>query len=296
MAVSSCVKDDVEFEHIWRSYEVPARVSLNSNEAHTSKTTNIWQVALATFAHPLYFDPIEISGYKFLDGGLAASNPSYIALREILSLHSKAPAAFINLGTGLNRPVSSDYIGIGTITNHGASRASLLRSSPHFPRTLTEWHFTNTEWETQQWLEQAARIGLEQAYRLDAEGDLYKIPFDDWCPTGTGQKTIQKITEITNHYLDTDTARDTIDRIANKAVRIRRSRTHTERWEAFAIDLDYTCVLCLRPTLKPHCKYRADLRAHLEKRHADWHMTDEEIEKYLDAGRRYSGEDPLATE
>jgi hypothetical protein len=148
---------------------------------------------------------------------------------------------------------------------------------------------TNTERETEKWLELASQMRLEQAYRLDAEGDLYKFPFDDWRPAGTGQATLQEITDITDEYLDNNAVRDIIYRIAKEAVRIRRARAETEQWEGFAIDMDYTCPLCP----DSHCyKVRADLRDHLKDSHADRGMSDGEVNMALNEGRKYTGKNP----
>ncbi|KAI7759285.1 hypothetical protein LZL87_008662 [Fusarium oxysporum] len=57
IAISYHVKNDGERAHIWRGYYNP---DSNTSWDHSA---NIWEVALATFATPSYFDAIEINEF-----------------------------------------------------------------------------------------------------------------------------------------------------------------------------------------------------------------------------------------
>ncbi|KAH7190863.1 acyl transferase/acyl hydrolase/lysophospholipase [Fusarium oxysporum] len=280
MAISWCVKGNMESEHTWRSYK-----SKSLDFVYASDPVTIWQVARATSATPRYLNPIEINGAKFLDGGRVANNPSFMALRDISFQHPQTPAVFVSLGTGQVRLIRSKRIS----RSDARTRGFFQRYTPELLRTVELPNITNTERETEKWLELANQMGLEQAYRLDVEGDLYKFPFDDWRPAGTGQTTIREITDITDEYLDNNAVRDIIDHIAKEAVRIRRARAKTVRWEDFAIDVNYTCPFCQ----DSHCyEVRRDLRDHLKDSHADRGMSDGEIGTALNEGRKYIGKDP----
>jgi len=75
----------------------------------------MWEVARATSAGPVYFEPARIfSGavisYALVDGGVFANNPAMCALTEMISLwEGEAEALMVSLGTGQqNRPIPYD--------------------------------------------------------------------------------------------------------------------------------------------------------------------------------------------
>lgn len=61
----------------------------------------LWQAARATGAAPTYFDPIEIGGHKYIDGGLKLNNPTMKALEEAHSLWpGRKIGTIVSLGCG----------------------------------------------------------------------------------------------------------------------------------------------------------------------------------------------------
>ncbi|TVY70492.1 hypothetical protein Focb16_v001979 [Fusarium oxysporum f. sp. cubense] len=243
MAISYRLNNDAERARVWRGYDNPDSNMFDAKRAHIwrsydnpdsntfwDRSVKIWEVALATSATPCYFDAIVINGSRYLDGSLVANNPSYRALREVSSLHNKSPVVFVNIGTG--RQVWTEVI----LRSDAKWRDLLWRDRLQqgnglFEHTTTKFYVDS---ETEKWLELAKSMGLEKAYRLNgAEENLQKIPYDDWRPAGTGQETLQRITDITEDYLRNDRVRDVINSIAHEAVRIRRARAMTERWRVF---------------------------------------------------------------
>ncbi|KAL7762716.1 hypothetical protein ACKLNR_009251 [Fusarium oxysporum f. sp. zingiberi] len=277
MIMSWRIGDSPEREFIWRSYE-----ARSVRMARASSKATIWQVARVTSATPPYFDATAIEGHTFLDGAAVMNNPSRKALQEVWSLHIKAPAVFVSLGTGQ----------VGSVLLE-APNSSIYNSQPHIQSLLE--HTIDTATETQDWLDIATLMRLDQAYRLDAGARLSDIPFDHWGTAGKGRDTFQDIKHITDAYLDTADVKKLIDCIAKEAVRIRRARAQTERWEAFAINVDYSCVLCTGTTVNLVYGCRADLRAHLEQSHEDWEMSDQAIENFLNAARKYRGKASFGT-
>jgi len=156
---------------------------------------------------------------------------------------------------------------------------------------------TYTAAETKECLDFAKRIGLDQVYRLEAGARFCEIPFYYWrTAAGEGWGTFQDIEQTTDTYLDRDDVKEMIDRIAKEAVRIRRARAQTERWEAFAmINVAYSCGLCEKTTVGVVYGCRDDLRAHLEQSHKDWEKSDQEIEEFLNAARKYRGKTSSGT-
>jgi patatin-like phospholipase/acyl hydrolase len=53
---------------LFRSY-------INPLEQSELPSIKLWQAARATSAAPMYFAPLEVDGYSFVDGGLQANNP-----------------------------------------------------------------------------------------------------------------------------------------------------------------------------------------------------------------------------
>lgn len=124
-------------------------------------------------------------------------------------------------------------------------------------------------------------------HRLHAEGRLRAIAPHDWHPPSTGKTTLEKIRHTTAKYLSEAGVQGEIDSIAHDAVRIRRARAETERWEAFAVDVVYTCPLCC-------CRHRlrSELRRHLETGVEHRRLAPEEVDAALDEGRTYEDGTP----
>ncbi|KAG5782191.1 hypothetical protein H9Q73_004167 [Fusarium xylarioides] len=216
IVISCPFKGEVARAHIWKSYD---------HKQHT----RIWEVASATSANPYYFDPIKIDGVEYLNGSLVANNPSYRALDEVLAIHGKIPVAFVNIGTGTTDGNDADFRS-DTKWRDRHWRSRFQQPNRAFLGIVTEF---DADSETERWLELARDKGLKEAYRLSAGKELQAIPYDYWQPAGTGKRTLQEITDITNEYLNTDGVRETISRIAREAVRIRRARARTEQWKDF---------------------------------------------------------------
>jgi patatin-like phospholipase/acyl hydrolase len=51
------------------------RSYINPLEQSTLPSIKIWQAARATSAAPMYFEPLQVNGNTFMDGGLQANNP-----------------------------------------------------------------------------------------------------------------------------------------------------------------------------------------------------------------------------
>lgn len=286
------MKDGATYpKYVWRSYDNFFDTAnrgnrmnkLNPGPAHT---TSIWMVARATTAAPGYFSRIKIGDNKHIDGGLVANNPSLAAFREIQDLHKEVPALFVSIGTGL-REESTTMSLKRRVLGKLSSRMKVL--------DLTRHHLTQTEDEngTDGWREKCQDANVEH-YRLNVTGDLYKLPLDHWKPSNTGEDTLKEIREKTIAYLRNEDVRRQINLIASEAVRIRRERAATERWEPFAIDSDYFCRRC-EETVR--YRTRRKLRAHLE--HSSAHngnggLSAQEVQEALNRGRTYKRRTPHA--
>ncbi|KAH7269050.1 acyl transferase/acyl hydrolase/lysophospholipase [Fusarium redolens] len=273
MVISYRVEEGAESAHIWKSYH-----DLDS-KASISHSATIWEVACATSANPVYLDAIEINGATHSDGALVANNPSYKVLQEIYLQHNRAPSVFVNLGTG--RRVETKVI----LKNDAKRRDFTWKQRLQDLNRAFQSHSTEiyTESNTGQWLVLAESMGLKHAYRLNVERNLYQIPYDDWRPASTGKTTLLEMADITEGYLRQPGVRNVINRIAEEAVRIRRARANTERWEAFTKNTVYMCPFC--HSSQPYELY-ADLRAHLDQYHAEIKMSDSQWVSLTPRSRR----------
>lgn len=223
----------------------------------------VWEVMSATSAGLPYFDATRIGNTAFALKKEPPHNPSRSALKEIRSRDGKSPAVLVSLGAGGGEPIPSQFL-------------------------KPEWILKDDNQSKDVFPVPGGDMGIHHSYRLNVQGDLGKIPFDDWQPRESGETTIQHIKDITETYLDTAEVEVDIDLIAKEAVWIRRARAQTERWEAFAINVEYTCSLCPRTTSYVTTD-RTDLRRHLERGHEGRSMSNQEVESLLNESRTYRG-------
>ncbi|KAF5626091.1 calcium-independent phospholipase A2-gamma [Fusarium sp. NRRL 52700] len=267
IAISWSIKKDggVSKEFVWRSYDnepspkepspkdhgpkKSGPIRWNPYNAGPAHTTAIWEVARATTAAPGYFESIKLLGRKFLDGGMAANNPSLMALTEIHNLHGLVPDLFVSIGTGL-KPSSDENNDVPNIVNGdaGRPRRDMVRDGGRRKQFVKKWWEIVKYWKdwmvdceggpmgTNAWRDRCNAIELTDSYRLNVKGELHKISLDDWRPSNTGKDTLRFIEKQTKQYLSDPSVDADITSIARKAVEIRRRRAATEQWERFAVD------------------------------------------------------------
>ncbi|KAJ8109063.1 hypothetical protein OPT61_g7729 [Boeremia exigua] len=86
------------------------RSYINSQNPSEVPGIKIWEAARATSAAPVYFPPMKVGQYTFVDGGLQANNPLGWLWTEVLSLFGPARTTdcFLSIGTGIpaNTPLN----------------------------------------------------------------------------------------------------------------------------------------------------------------------------------------------
>ncbi|KAI1412648.1 FabD/lysophospholipase-like protein [Hypoxylon sp. FL1857] len=89
-------------------------------------TIKLWQAARATSAAPAYFEPIQVDGYKLVDGGLGANNPLGWLWTEVLSVFGpvRETDCFLSIGTGIDANIAVKQPGriprFGTIASYAS--------------------------------------------------------------------------------------------------------------------------------------------------------------------------------
>ena len=292
--------------YLWRSYLHQSDPinrpggSYKPLNADSNYPEPIWKVACATSAAPRYFKPVTIAGYEHVDGGIHANNPSLETLREIQYQHQgHTPDLFLSIGTGKkqsDRGEDEASSGSERITvkevKEVADRIRAVRKSTL--RSLFELghHAMNYVVDKEGsggvngWLAHCEAMGLQNRYRLNVEGDLFQVRLDEWLPKTTGKKTLDKIKEKTEAYLNQADVQAPITDMANRLVSIRRRRARTERWEAFALDLIYACPHDACPQSRSRYRTRDDLRRHVQNCPPFGSFTAAQREAMLSQGRR----------
>jgi Patatin-like phospholipase len=86
---------------LFRTYDTPRE---------DASTAFIWEVARATSAAPLYFEPITIDPITYSDGGLGANNPTEEAILEAYDVLPEKPIGrVVSIGTGHGHVSQLDY-------------------------------------------------------------------------------------------------------------------------------------------------------------------------------------------
>lgn len=209
--------------HMFRSYLNPTlpnrddrkRLRLNLNE---QKDERIHEVAHATSAAPYYFRSGNVSGLKYLDGGLFANNPSKYALAEANSMHLNHPAGhcpsrgsregirfFVSIGTGKR---TEEQIKSGRIRK----ALSLFNKGV---QSMTDPEADHT------WMEE--KISNNNIYyRFNVEHGLQDMKLDD-CKFGQND-TYHKIQDAVADYIQDDEVRGRLEKLAKQLVDNRRQK------------------------------------------------------------------------
>lgn len=83
---------------------------------HRFKTLTVWEACRATSAATSFFEPINVGGARYSDGGLQYNNPVDIARSEAREMFPHRKLHIVSLGTGTAAPSEFDP-GLMSIAN-----------------------------------------------------------------------------------------------------------------------------------------------------------------------------------
>ncbi|KAL8907085.1 MAG: hypothetical protein Q9207_001626 [Kuettlingeria erythrocarpa] len=256
----------------------------------------IWQIGRATSAAPKYFPPIRIKrsmpgedgqrDVRFKDGGFGCNNPSEEAYNDIVHKHgdvSRAVGLFISIGTGL-APLDLFAKTPGNFSN---AVANIKAASKHPSRTLRV-HDTMTH------LSHRDGKDIFDYYRFSGGERLGEVGLAEWKShrftritsrsTEPGCKTLQKMDDAIDNYLeDLDVQRD-LDECARLLVKRRRYRARdVSAWDRYASASFYECSYqkCQKT---PHLTKEL-YKDHIKKMH-NFDVTDPVLEVAMKTSRR----------
>lgn len=254
----------------------------------------IWQVARATSAAPGYFSPIKINKgngsdprdrIRFKDGGFGTNNPTKEAYYDIVDKHG-----------GQSK--------IGLVLSIGTGKTSLdlfARKSGHWNNTIANFKAatklpSRTLKAHDDMLRLAENDGEElfPYYRFDGGESLGELAIDEWKShhftklTGhsdeRGYKTIKKIEDGTEDYLQNPEVQRDLVACAKDLVRRRRLRTRdVSKWDRYASASYYECDLkgCEARRIKTSQEYAE----HIKSQHGI-QVADSVLEKRMQSSRR----------
>lgn len=242
-----------------------------------------------------------ISQWTHVDGALGANNPSPKTINEVYyKENGSVPALSLSIGTGVDPQEQQEGMDFSQDIqrvlrdrkNNKLRRRQILRKYWELLTGVTK-QITNTEEDTINWerdcglIQKAGYPNVEEFdqwwHRLNVDNTLKAIPLDDWTPRKGGQETLKQITDLTDKYLAKRQVQESIRRIAEALVEKRRKRVRTEKWEHFIMKVAYRC-----PWNKVHNEHfnsREDLRTHLQAKHSNLPVTDEDMHTLLNTAR-----------
>ena len=233
----------------------------------------IWQIARAATAAPLYFAPLELKIENdvavFEDGGFGQyNNPTYEGIREVKKLHGKSAVGIV-VSVGTARAAAK----YGRTTTH---RIEMIIHTATDPERVEE--------------QVRAASSKEDGFtyfRLNEPG-LLEVPLDEWKPKSgqnSGEKTLKAIKD---RFLEWHSEHhDLLSECAHELVRQRRIRAmDRNRWEHFAIGAVYRCLGGCLDVEGCHAKFkdRASFRSHLVGHHnkKEEEIDDQELRRCME--------------
>lgn len=254
--------------HLLRSYKPPEKEKNVDKETRETNFTSeqkmeIWQVARAATAAPMYFGEFTIASkingrVYYSDGGFGlTNNPTQEGIRELHHLHRRREGEAVVRGA------------IGTIVSIGTARAKNRPGGKNILRRIKDAFDRATN--TQNVADAVAYDVLSNYWRFnDTEG--IKVELDDWKPnkfsSDPGHKTRAEIKTGFQRWLSEWSNSDDLKACARELVRRRRARTdNRSKWERFATVAEFRCshYECREMIIGS----RDDFEEHFESKHLD---------------------------
>ena len=279
----------------FRTYPTPFARSANNKAATNIQKMRgygepsrlpVWQVARATSAAPGYFEPITIDRadgvqHVFKDGGFGHNSPSQEMYNDIVHVHGEENiGVFVSVGTG------ETEINLEAARNHIRDTLSNLMVAIKLPTMTGPVH---------RQMEDNCKDNKKFFYaRLDGGKVLGKMSMDEWkthkfkrsknSVNRPGGKTLEKVRQAVEAYLDQDPVQKDLEALAKCLVERRRLRIRdSSEWDRFASFSYYTCDV--EKCSEAEMRTADDFRAHLSNEHQV--TIESEVEEKLRQGRRH---------
>lgn len=258
----------VERLYLLRSYEHEERLEIErrpwSINFTSEKDMEIWQVARAATAAPMYFGEVEIKTRRgmvyYSDGGFGLSNnPTMEGYRELQTLHRREV-----------RPGKVTDGAIGAIVSIGTARAADRSGGKGILRRIKQAFHRATS--PQNVAEAINYASLPNCWRLNDDVQGVDVELDEWKPSGRftsdpGHESIARMERDFHRWLAILNNGTAIKSCAEELVRRRRARTqNASKWERFAVVAVFRCKDSQCNGSKWDC--REDWDDHFKNRHS----------------------------
>ncbi|KAI9795901.1 MAG: hypothetical protein M1833_006628 [Piccolia ochrophora] len=213
-------------------------------ETHAS-LLRIFDAARATSAAPGYFTSFRVRSQVYVDGGLAANNPSLLMCSELKEIRKKAVEVEKDFVSPQETPVPSGafidtFISIGvskkptstTGANRDSTRSILRRNSDllHKLQALVELDSVSSN-ETDSIMQSLTKTGdIASYYRFITDPSLSNLSLKHWQES---RKEGNQASSEANISIDRQIC-------AERLVHVKRRREETSRWSSFAGPLCYS--------------------------------------------------------
>jgi len=242
-----------EGPYLFRTFPSPQTASLDPlhrNPGDASKDP-IVDVARATSAAPTYFAPHQIGDNLFMDGGIVANNPTWLAFREVQQVRrfkANSVALVLSIGTGKSGPLSA--FGEGLFGRYWAllKYAKKKASESEEPHTKMEEYVREHRHQARNSQPAQHTDHRPLVYeRLNVEIGLENMKLDDWkCKNRLGRayesnRTLDKIKNVTRTYLDDAAVQTKLNELAEILVNSRRERLTRPNWDRWCSGSTWCC-------------------------------------------------------
>ncbi|KAI0884481.1 FabD/lysophospholipase-like protein [Annulohypoxylon maeteangense] len=212
---------------------------------------SVWQVARATTAAPLYFEPMEI---------LTDGNPRQVRTNSWPKKYDSSPKPYRERledgGLGhANNPSKVMYdeltdnlpnnMSIGTFVSIGTARPMEQPTGPRLFRIIkgSISRLGNPEHIHNQMKNIVSKNQSFSYYRLNQPNGLSGIEMDDWDPKPSGKDTMKMMKSTFDAYIGSTEMVRYMQRCAKELVTARRARAEANlpKWERFAVGRHFYC-------------------------------------------------------
>ena len=262
------------YEHAICSYSKdgldPGKAELLEHNPRPAHAIPIWKVGRATSAAPSYFDPMEIDGQRFIDGGFGCNNPSTVAYFEVTQMHNHAPDVinvFLSVGTG-----EPDFQ-----CGAGSGLTNFLTMLKALPKVVANGRASH------EFMANLKKTHNVPYHRWNVLNELGNLRMDEWILGDNDKATQRRIEKLTETYLAKPGILEEMRSVAQQLVSHRRERAKTPRWERVATGARYRCTFPRCSSGHRHRDTEPELHRHFRTRHS--HVSGASLRGYTTRGR-----------
>ncbi|RMZ89322.1 hypothetical protein DV736_g3458, partial [Chaetothyriales sp. CBS 134916] len=274
--------------YVFRSYKNSDPSNLSSSEKTKPEVYTLTQVMHATACNPYYYTSVPIGSRKFCDAGLSWTNPTGQVWREVRKQsHHELPSCLVlSVGCGYDTAAKDEKSSKKrTYRVWQQHRSRLLRTSDKVNSSLAA-----VSELTHAYMEKLFEEQLNMQYvRLNATLNLSEAAshrLHSWQDEIAVLQ--QQIEEKTRLYLNEAEVRKKIKQCAESLVDLRRRRSRTASWEAFAFGVRYRCKADENCSEKNKYFGRLELKHHLRDAPEHHKDDDDNIKTLMEKGRTRS--------